>query len=38
MQNFQETGEEETAEYDNTVMRTVAGSSGVGRNGMEKIT
>jgi hypothetical protein len=28
MQDFQETGDEETAEYDNTVRRTVTGSRG----------
>ena len=38
MQDFQETVEEEEAEYDNTVRRTVTGSRGGGRKGMEKIT
>jgi len=37
MQNFQETGEEEAAEFDTTVTRTITGSRGVGRKGMGKI-
>jgi hypothetical protein len=38
MQVFQKTGKKQMEEFDNTLMGTVTGSRGVGRNGMEKIT